>query len=143
MSDEKPETFKHIVIVEVEVPVENWIDYLTKHPDIFGTPHYCGYWMRGVERDDELGWLCWEHGDDYAPFDKEPNHKKAIKAWRTGKALPENWHRLDKAAAIRRTAKASSAGASSGWTARTATGRATTWSCSSRCSAKFGTAERT
>ena len=61
------ETVKYTMTIEVEIPVENWIDYLMKDNEIFGTA--CGYWLRGVARD-ETGWLVWvddekcRHGEE-------------------------------------------------------------------------------
>ena len=45
-------------VCKVQVPQEDWIDFLIHHPDIFAT-NYCGYWMRGIEVDGCSGWLCW------------------------------------------------------------------------------------
>ncbi len=75
-----------------------WIDFCTKDTDLF-LPSYCGYWLRGVERE-EQGWLVWESLEKPA-FDKEPNRMKALAAWRKGEALPEHWFRLDLDFALR------------------------------------------
>lgn len=81
------------VTLDLKVPVESWIDMLTKHSDIFGTPYHCGYWLRGAEHDASLGWLCEE---------EEESHVDApIAAWRAGEELPKGWHRLDEAAAVK------------------------------------------
>lgn len=85
---------------QIEVPQEDWIDYLTKYPDIF-SGDYCGYWMRGVERDDKLGWLCWEHGDDWADYDQEPSRDAAVLAWKSGTPPPLGWHYLNEDAAVK------------------------------------------
>lgn len=87
------------VEVEVEVPEEDWILFLIQHPDIFGR-NYCGYWLRGVEHDPKLGWLCWED-DEQHRCDKEPDRAWALAAWRSGSDLPTGWFRLDRAAAER------------------------------------------
>ena len=87
--------------IEIQIPVEGWIDYLTQCVDIFGTTYYAGYWARGVEHDKGRGWLVWEHGDTGAALGEEPDRKAAVKAWRSGAALPKGWHRLDRDAAIR------------------------------------------
>lgn len=83
----------------IEVPREEWIDYLTKEVDIFMTG-YCGYWLRGVEKTKARGWLVWEDDEDHAKG-KEPDRKEALRAWRAGEALPAGWYRLDEAAAIK------------------------------------------
>lgn len=88
--------------VEVTVTVtvdEDWIEFLTKHPDIFGRD-YCGYWLRGVEHDDERGWLVWEDDEEHRKGD-EPGAAEAVAAWQAGEALPEGWYRLDRALAIK------------------------------------------
>lgn len=96
---EKQTTEKATVMIEVDVPVEDWIDYLTKCTDIFGRD-YIGYWARGVERRDDLGWLVWED-DEHRAHDEEPDRDAAISAWESGAALPIGWHRLDKAMAVK------------------------------------------
>ena len=68
--------------------------------DVFGRD-YCGPYMRGAGYEENLGWLVWEHGDNYAPPDREPNRTAALKAWLAGEPLPKDWHRLDKAAALK------------------------------------------
>ena len=64
------------VEVEVEVPSE-WIELLTKYSDMFMTS-YCGYWMTGIKRDDELGWLAYEHEDDDEFFSSKDPEYRAI-----------------------------------------------------------------
>ena len=76
-----------------------WIEYCTQYNDLFMTSH-SGYWMRGVERDNELGWLVYEIADEDIPFDKEPNNVEARQLWRAGKELPPGYFRLDKKMAI-------------------------------------------
>lgn len=91
-------------VLDVRVPREGWIDWLTTSGDIFSRSH-CGYWLRGVEwenPDEEAevrehagrGWLCWEDDEQHRPGD-EPNREAAMAAWRAGKALPEGWYQLD------------------------------------------------
>ena len=69
-----------------------WIDYCTKHSDIF-LRNYCGYWLRGVEHDESIGWLAWED-DEKSRFDDEPNREAAVRAWRAGEALPREPQRV-------------------------------------------------
>jgi hypothetical protein len=97
---EGPDHIEIEMTIKVKVPKEGWIDYLTKNIDIFMT-NYCGYWMRGVRHASEMGWLCWEHGDHRRPHGTEPNYRAAVKAWEANEPLPESWHRLDEAAAIK------------------------------------------
>lgn len=92
------ETVKHTMTIEVEILVEDWIDFLTCHSDIFGTNH-CGYWARGIESD-ATGWLVWED-DEKCRHGREPDRQAAVAAWRAGEALPEHWYRLDRDAAIK------------------------------------------
>jgi hypothetical protein len=76
-----------------------WIEYITTNTDLFSS-NYCGYWLRGAEHDDALGWLVWESLGK-PTFDKEPNRRKALAAWRKGGPLPENWFRFDAAFALK------------------------------------------
>jgi hypothetical protein len=82
----------------VDVPGNDWIEYLTKYTDIFGQD-YCGYWARGVARDPDKGWLVWEDDGEH-DYDAEPNRAKAIAAWKADDKLLPGWHRLDRQAAI-------------------------------------------
>jgi hypothetical protein len=66
---------------------------------IFGRG-YCGYWLRGVERDASLGWLCWEDDEQHS-FDAEPDRAEALRAWRAGEPLPKGWYRLNEETAVR------------------------------------------
>jgi len=89
---------KHTFSIVVEID-QNWIDYLTQCGDILML-QYAGYWLRGVEHRSDLGWLCWE-GCDKCFQGEEPNRTAASRAWAAGEPLPENWFRLDHAAAVR------------------------------------------
>ena len=101
----KKDAVKATAEVEVNVPREDWIDYLTKEVDIF-MRGYCGYWLRGVKRDEKLGWLVWED-DEIHSQGEEPKLKAALAAWKAGKPLPQGepgcqrWYRLDEAAAVK------------------------------------------
>jgi hypothetical protein len=97
-TETKKETLKHTFSLTVEID-EGWIDYLVQSNDIFNG-NRAGYWLRGVEFEPELGWLCWED-DEKHRWRNEPNRQGALKAWREGKPLPEHWFRLDRAAALR------------------------------------------
>lgn len=94
----KSEPIQHTFSITVNVD-PFWIEYLTRYSDIFGR-QYAGYWLRGVEHDSKLGWLCWED-DEQHRSGTEPNREEALKSWRAGKLLPANWFRLDRAAALR------------------------------------------
>lgn len=98
MSDEKIDKVTVKVEVEIEVPYEDWIQYLTECTDIFMSG-YCGQWLRGVDRD-ETGWLTWEDDEDHRNGE-EPDREEALRAWKAGEALPAHWFRLDRAAAIK------------------------------------------
>lgn len=101
-NDEKPTSEKATVTIDVEVPVESWIDWLTQSTDVFGRD-YIGYWACGVQHEAALGWLIFE--DEAGEFrgldDVEPNHNEALAAWRAGEKLPTGWHKLDKEMAIK------------------------------------------
>jgi len=98
---------KLITTVTIETEIDPlWVPYLTQNTDIFGY-NYCGYWMMGMERTQDRGWLCFEH-DDGAIYrsardvaERHPEYEAILKAWREGKPLPDKWFRLDKAAAIK------------------------------------------
>lgn len=87
--------------VDVTIPGD-WFDFLVNHNDIFFTS-YAGYWMRGIEYDEELGWLVYEQGDDALPSDKL--QQEAIGAWKDptsrstisspGEGLPDHFFRID------------------------------------------------
>lgn len=67
--------------------------------DVFLTS-YCGYWLMGVRFERKHGWLAWEH----AAAERRPTPAEtaeAVAKWRKGEALPEGWHRLDRALALR------------------------------------------
>lgn len=95
----RPEPVKHTFSITVEIDPQ-WVTYVTQHPDIFGRPYYAGYWARGVDHDPDLGWLVWEHDDQFV-HDEEPGLAEAHLAWREGRPLPPRWYRLDRAAALR------------------------------------------
>lgn len=96
---ERPEPLQHTFTITVAVD-PFWVDYLTKYPGIFGR-QYAGYWLRGVERHTERGWLCWEDDEQHRQGE-EPDREEALEAWRSGDpALPKGWYRLDSAAALR------------------------------------------
>lgn len=86
------------VTMDVEVDPD-WIEFCTsRYVDVF-MHGYCGYWMCGVEHDDKLGWLVSINLDDEGTTAKET--KKAVKAWKDGKELPEGWYRLNEEVACK------------------------------------------
>lgn len=97
MTDEK-RFVERTFMMTVQVP-EEWIRYVTCEREIFGRPHHAGYWLYGAAQDDELGWLVFEMKDERRPDKAAIEHVKVL--WLCGKDLPENWYRLDQAAAIR------------------------------------------
>lgn len=90
---------KITVTISVEVS-DDWIEFCTKYSDIF-MRMYCGYWMYGMEHDDALGWLCFEHDErkTLAEVSEIPEYNDIVSAWRAGKELPAKWYRLDRATA--------------------------------------------
>jgi len=93
---EKP---KIKVTIEVEVD-EGWIDFAVHNNDLF-LRNYCGYWLYGVEFDEDLGWLCYVDGEGGAP--KNAIAQRAIKAWKAGKKFPgvsNRFYLIDKQSAI-------------------------------------------
>lgn len=94
---------KEKITVEITCEVDNdWIEFLTRYSDIFMTG-YCGYWMYGMERDDALGWLCFEHDEELSVRDVAalPAYDEVVALWRSGATLPAKWYRLDKAACVK------------------------------------------
>jgi hypothetical protein len=87
--------------IQLQVPVECWIDMFCKENTDLFRDLYIGHWLRGVDFTKALGWLCWEGSKNDGTPGTEPNRKKAITAWHAGKKLPKGWHRLDKALAIK------------------------------------------
>jgi hypothetical protein len=67
--------------------------------DTFST-NFSGFWLRGVESNLHLGWLCWEDDEQFAHGD-EPSRKAAVHAWHAGDPLPEGWYRLNEAMALK------------------------------------------
>lgn len=92
---------KVTVVLEVEVN-QDWIEFCTKFNDLF-MYDYCGYWMAGMEFDDDLGWLCFEYAGEEDPrqIKQGPEYPAIVQAWRDGKILPDRWYRLDKETAKR------------------------------------------
>jgi len=114
---EKPEGFvsavdrtqKSVLVLTelpVEIPREDWVDYLTQEVDIFMTT-YIGYWGMGVRpllpdgSDDETRWLVVEDTDDLGEKAVQKRVVAASSALLAGTQLPEGVHLLDEAAAIR------------------------------------------
>ena len=69
------------------------VDWLTNR-DMFRND-IIGYWARGFAYSERLGWLI--RTDEENPTEDEI--KKVLKIWRDGGELPEEYYRLDKAAA--------------------------------------------
>ena len=76
-----------------------WIEFCTRDRDVFGAS-CCGSFLFGIDQDDGLGWLVFEHEENCA-IDKVPNERKAVAAWRAGKPLPKGYHRLDVGVAVK------------------------------------------
>ncbi len=95
---DRPASTPHTFTLTVEVD-PFWVSYLTQERGIFGQ-QYTGYWLRGIEHDPELGWLCWED-DERHRRGFEPDRTAARGAWLAGEPLPKGWYRLDTAAALR------------------------------------------
>jgi len=97
-AEKQEETIPHTFSLTVQV-AEFWINYVTQCSDLFLTS-YAGYWLRGVEHDNERGWLVWED-DEKCRHGKEPQSKEALAAWRSGAELPPHWFRIDRSTALR------------------------------------------
>ena len=95
---------KFKMTVEVDIVVdEEWINFVTMYNDIFRTDH-CGYWLSGMDQEDDLGWLVYESGEDDENAQiaaQKPEYKKIVKDWKNGKLLPKKWFRLNRDAAIK------------------------------------------
>jgi hypothetical protein len=74
-----------------------WIEFCTRDRDVFGAS-CCGSFLFGIDQDDDLGWLVFEHEEKHT-VDNVPNEKKAVAAWRAGESLPKGYYRLDSEAA--------------------------------------------
>jgi hypothetical protein len=84
------------VSIKVDVDPE-WIDFVTRYNDIF-RQSYIGYWAYGVQV--KGGWLVYEQ----AAHDRRPTEleiEDAAGAYESRQSLPEDWHLLDRDAAIR------------------------------------------
>lgn len=100
MSEEKT---KKVIKVEVEVPQEDWIDYVTKEVDIFMTG-YIGYWGRGypVEvRGEQVCWIVVEFEDHETRKQLDKMGEEAVRCFRDGLPMPERCHVLDEKMAIK------------------------------------------
>lgn len=93
-----PSSVQHTFTTTVSVP-QDWIDYVTKYPDVFGRPYACGYWAYGAEHT-HRGWLVYEQAsEDRRPTEKET--KKALTLFRRVETLPKHWHAFDLALALK------------------------------------------
>lgn len=99
------------VSIKVPVPREDWIDFLTKHNDIFGSG-YIGYWGHGIKV--PSGWIVWEFDNDprklpekaefieqVSPAGWKKHHKEAFDAYKGRRDMPEHYHLLDEAVALK------------------------------------------
>lgn len=78
-----------------------WVDFVTKYNDIFGY-YGIGQWAMGAYND-ESGWLIYEHGGEERRGDlvERETPPEVLAAWDAGQPLPEKWHRLDRALAVK------------------------------------------
>ncbi len=85
------------LVLEVQVPVRGWIQWLTQGSEIFKEV-YCGQWLQSVAHEEARGWLVWVD-DDGAP---RTGGVLAMSAWANpaAPALPPGWYRLDEQAAV-------------------------------------------
>ena len=81
--------------LHLEIP-QDWIDFVTQGTDVFRSQPYCGYWARGVEHDEALGWLVWDKLslNKYLAPGSELNRALALRAWREG------WYHFNRGFAI-------------------------------------------
>jgi len=84
-----------VVVFETTV-AGAWLE-MCRSPELFART-CCGYWARGVEYDDGMGWLIWE-SPDKCRLRCEPDRDVALVAWRSNAPLPPEWFRLDVAMA--------------------------------------------
>lgn len=89
---------KTTVTFDVEID-QDWIGFFTRYNDLFSR-NYCGYWLRLIKSDAKRGMLAWED-DEQHDFDKEPDRREALAAWRAGKPLPKGWHALTAETAVK------------------------------------------
>lgn len=95
---ERPEPQRHTFSITVDVD-PRWVDHVTHYSDIFGRS-CAGYWLRGVQRDPQLGWLVAEC-DESERWPGKTDSERVEALWRSGSDLPPRWYRLDRAAALR------------------------------------------
>lgn len=91
---------KLAVDISVNVPREDWIDYLTKYSDIF-SGDYIGYWGYGHRLrngDQKIGWIVLESDAQQV---MESRGREAENCFRDKLPMPEGCHLLDETAAIR------------------------------------------
>ena len=89
------------VRLDVEVPVHEWIDWLTRARHVLDDDR-CGHWARGWQFATDPGLLIFADPDHaYRGKDAPPGYEAAGEAWEAGAPLPEGWHVLDMSAAIR------------------------------------------
>lgn len=74
---------------------ESWMQDVALNVDVF-RHEYCGYWMRGMVHDSELGWLAADIVEQDV-LDANASLEMVEAAWRAGAPLPANWYRLDRA----------------------------------------------
>ena len=83
-----------------EVHVDpDWVELVCQAVDLF-CMDWCGYYLRGIDHDPDLGQLVWEDDEQHARF-HEPQAAEAIAAWHTGKDLPTGYYRFDESFAYR------------------------------------------
>jgi hypothetical protein len=81
----------------VEEYREQMDSFFGKDGEIFNAPYGAGYWLCGVEYDEENGWLAYEF-DEQAESPREMDHELAIAVWRRQftDRLPDRYYRIDK-----------------------------------------------
>lgn len=92
-------TVLHTFALTVAIP-EDWIRYVTRSGRLFRWTFGIGYWARAIEQDEELGHLVWNDDQKHRIGD-EPHVEAALTAWRAGEKLPADYHRFDRAFALR------------------------------------------
>lgn len=98
MSSRENDTTTHKVELELKIP-NDWIRFVTEWTD--GFIHGCyGYWARGIERENGLGWLVWVD-DEKSSRGEEPLRDEALAALRTRSPMPKGWLLFDRDFAIR------------------------------------------
>jgi hypothetical protein len=90
---------KIVRTIKEEIPPE-WLSEICLWPDIFSYSGI-GYWAKGIDHDNQLGHLIWLFTEDKREGNGPHLHDDAVRSWRKCLPLPEHYHVLNRALAVR------------------------------------------